>query len=53
MIGLYCPKLTIFVYHVEIHKIAYVVDAYVSYGRSDDLNEKVTVSYSHHIILYL
>ncbi|KAG4400652.1 hypothetical protein GLYMA_07G103000v4 [Glycine max] len=30
----------------EIHKIAYVVDAYVSYGRSDDLNEKVTIASS-------
>ncbi|ESW24674.1 hypothetical protein PHAVU_004G150100 [Phaseolus vulgaris] len=30
----------------EIHEIAYVVDAYVSYGRSDDLNEKVIIASS-------
>ncbi|CAJ1952092.1 unnamed protein product [Sphenostylis stenocarpa] len=30
----------------EIHEIAYVVDAYVSYGRSDALNGKVTIASS-------
>ncbi|KAL2344126.1 hypothetical protein Fmac_005411 [Flemingia macrophylla] len=30
----------------EIHKIAYVIDAYVSYGRSDALNGKVIIASS-------
>ncbi|TKY44805.1 oxidoreductase YgbJ [Spatholobus suberectus] len=30
----------------EIHKIAYVVDAYVSYGRTDALNGKITIASS-------
>lgn len=30
----------------EIHKTAYVVDAYVTYGRSDALNGKVTIASS-------
>lgn len=51
VIGGHCSKVTLFVYLVEIHEIAYVVDAYVSYGRSDDLNGKVTVSYCLNIIV--
>jgi len=46
------PKINHICTCVEIHEIAYVVDAYVSYGRSDALNGKLIVSYCL-IILYL
>jgi hypothetical protein len=45
MIGVYRAKVTVFIYSVETQKIAYVVDAYASFGRSDALNGKVIVSY--------
>jgi hypothetical protein len=46
MIGVYRAKVTVFIYSVETQKIAYVVDAYASFGRSDALNGKVIVSYN-------
>ncbi|QHO02022.1 DEAD-box ATP-dependent RNA helicase 58 [Arachis hypogaea] len=38
--------INIFIYLVEIHEINYILDAYVSLGRSDALNGKVTIASS-------
>ncbi|XP_020970774.1 bifunctional riboflavin kinase/FMN phosphatase-like, partial [Arachis ipaensis] len=45
IVGYIRPEvINIFIYLVEIHEINYILDTYVSLGRSDALNGKVTIA---------